>query len=86
MSGSEFEFNGGFWSGVDMVTHPTCLADIAPSGGNSLVNVADLLAVINSWGACLQQCPPYCLGDVNHDCTVNVIDLLAVINSWGLCP
>ena len=30
-----------------------CLADIAPSpNGDGVVNVADLLAVINSWGSC----------------------------------
>jgi hypothetical protein len=29
-----------------------CPADIAPVGGNDLVNVEDLLAVIGAWGAC----------------------------------
>jgi len=27
-------------------------ADIAPPGGNGVVNVQDLLAVISAWGAC----------------------------------
>lgn len=31
---------------------PPCPADIAPSGGNGIVDVDDLLAVINAWGAC----------------------------------
>jgi alpha-tubulin suppressor-like RCC1 family protein len=29
-----------------------CPADMAPSNGDGMVNVADLLKVINSWGAC----------------------------------
>jgi hypothetical protein len=49
------------------------------------VNVDDLQAVINGWGACPQPCPPTCTADVNDDCTVNVDDLLEVINAWGPC-
>ena len=30
----------------------TCAADIAPPGGDGIVNVDDLLAVINAWGPC----------------------------------
>ena len=60
-----------------------CPGDVT---GNGTVNVDDLLAVINGWGACPQSCPPYCSGDVNHTCAVNVDDLLAVINGWGPCP
>lgn len=62
------------------VTVP-CPADIAPQGGDHLVNVDDLLTVINSWGPCAN-----CAGDINGNGTVNVDDLLAVINSWGPCP
>jgi hypothetical protein len=50
------------------------------------VNTADLLAVINGWGACPPPCPPYCSSDINHDCVTNSGDLLAVINAWGPCP
>ena len=46
--------------------------------GDGAVNVNDLLAVINAWGAC-----PCCAADVTYDNIVNVSDLLAVINSWG---
>ncbi len=49
---------------------------------NGFVNVADLLAVINNWGACSA-----CAADVAPiDCpdgNVNVSDLLTVINDWG---
>ena len=73
---------GGFWPGAGPAVNP-CPSDIAPSGGNGVVNVADLLAVITSWGACP---PGSCPADINHDNVVNVADLLAVINAWGPCP
>lgn len=58
-----------------------CAADIAPreSGGDGLVNVHDLLAVIATWG---EEGGP---ADVNADGVVNVEDLLAVIAAWGPC-
>jgi hypothetical protein len=43
------------------------------------VNVADLLAVIATWG----PCPPPCAADVNGDGAVNIADLLLVISHWG---
>jgi hypothetical protein len=61
-----------------------CTADIAPPGGDHVVNVNDLLAVVSTWGACGN--PQNCPGDINHDAVVNVNDLLAVISTWGNCP
>jgi len=62
-----------------------CPADIAPAlGGNGVVNVEDLLAVIGAWGACSG-----CEADLAPTCgngQVNVVDLLAVISAWGNCP
>lgn len=58
-------------------TPPQCPADI---NGDNVVNVSDLLAVINAWGACA-GCP----ADINGDNVVNVSDMLAVINAWGPC-
>jgi hypothetical protein len=49
------------------------------------VDVDDLLAVINAWGACPTP-PVTCPADVappGGDDQVNVDDLLAVINNWG---
>ena len=60
---------------------PVCAADIAPAGGDGQVGVADLLAVINSWGPCAG-----CAADVTGDDQVGVADLLAVIAAWGPCP
>lgn len=57
-----------------------CLADVTV---DRQVNVADLLSVINHWGACDI---PNCLDDINGDQQVNVTDLLQLINAWGACP
>ena len=71
-------------AGVDNTRYTTSTlpADIT---GDGTVNVSDLLAVINAWGACVPPCPPACAADVNGDCAVNVADLLSVINAWGMC-
>ncbi len=61
-----------------------CPADISPSGGDGIVNVIDLMAVISAWGLCPD--PSNCPADLNGDDMVNVIDLLAVISAWGACP
>lgn len=50
--------------------------------GDDLVNVADLLLVITSWGACPKP-PAACMGDLNASGTVDVADLLLVITNWG---
>ena len=68
---------------IEYILGSACAADIT---GDNVVNVQDLLAVINAWGACPQPCTPACAGDTNGDCAVNVQDLLAVITSWGPCP
>jgi hypothetical protein len=61
-----------------------CIADIAPVGGNGVVDVDDLLSVINGWGACAD--PKNCTADVaGGDGIVDVDDLLAIINAWGPC-
>jgi len=64
----------------------TCTGDIAPAGGNNVVNVDDLLAVINAWGDCPDpnNCPADFVPAGGND-VVNVDDLLGVINAWGPC-
>ena len=57
-----------------------CAADIT---GDQSVNVDDLLAIINNWGAC-----PGCAADVSPaggNDIVDVDDLLMIINAWGTC-
>jgi hypothetical protein len=83
LTGGSFELAGGFWVGVGEDTVPTCPADIAPAGGNGVVNVDDLLLVINTWGACSG-----CAADIappGGNGAVNVDDLLMIINAWGPC-
>ena len=53
-----------------------CAADIT---GNSVVDVDDLLAVIDGWGAAGPA-------DITGNGIVDVDDLLAVIDGWGVCP
>jgi hypothetical protein len=77
----------GTWGGPNSTCDPpkvcsaSCTGDIAPSGGDGIVNTADLLLVINSWGPC-SGCP----ADVVVDGMVNTADLLLIINNWGACP
>ena len=74
-------FNGATGGGTMTIScdaAPTCDADVS---GDGQVNVNDLLAVVNSWGACV-GCP----ADVNGDDMVNVNDLLQIVNHWGPCP
>jgi len=89
MSGGTFALTGGFWPGNGPPDPaPLCPADISPSGmPNGIVNVDDLLAIINAWGACAN--PNNCPADIapaGGNDIVNVDDLLAVINAWGACP
>jgi hypothetical protein len=50
------------------------------------VDLTDLLALLNNWGVCTQDCAQWaCPGDINFDCQVSVLDLLALLTSWGAC-
>ncbi|MDG2200537.1 MAG: dockerin type I domain-containing protein [Phycisphaerales bacterium] len=49
------------------------------TNGDGTVDVMDLLAVIQAWGACSGDCP----ADLNGDGTVDVMDLLMVLENWG---
>ncbi len=64
----------------------SCYGDINNDGN---VGTADLLAVINAYGACPSP-PTACPADVGPrpclDGTVGVPDILVVITTWGECP
>ena len=83
MTGGSFSLTGGFWPGIDSSEKGLCVADVAPAGGNGIVNVDDLLLIINSWGPC-SGCPTD-IAPAGGDANVNVDDLLEVINAWGVC-
>jgi hypothetical protein len=72
---------------VNIAPNPvTCAADVdPPGGGNSVVDVDDLVRVILSWGAC-PPTPGCCPGNANGDAVVDVDDLVEVILGWGACP
>ena len=61
---------------------PQCPGDVDLS---TMVNVADLLAVITAWGSCPNGCESTCPPDFDESCDVGVVDLLVVINNWGQC-
>tara|TARA_X000001036_G_scaffold20057_1_gene16831 strand:+ start:3949 stop:5517 length:1569 start_codon:yes stop_codon:yes gene_type:complete len=69
--------NSGFDAGDGYFSiNGTAIAGDA--NGDGLVNVADILAVVDAWGACGFSCSE----DLNSDGSVNVVDLLAVIGAW----
>lgn len=49
--------------------------------GSGSVGVADLLLLLDAWGACgdCNACP----ADLTGDCTINVMDLLLLLDHWG---
>ena len=53
-----------------------CIGD---TNGDSFVNVSDLLAIIEEWGATDSA------ADINGDGIVSVTDLLIVVGNWGPC-
>jgi hypothetical protein len=80
----EFFFIFQMWTiGIDnpRITHtpPTIPGDV---NGDGVVNTADLLEVINTWGGCPVP-PAKCPADLNGDGFVNTADLLQVINNWS---
>jgi hypothetical protein len=68
---------GGMYK--SFVLKPIVPGDI---NGDGAVNASDLLAVINSWGACPAP-PTLCPADLNGDGNVNSADLLIVLNNWS---
>ncbi len=84
MTGGNFELTGGFWPGAGQVAE-TCPGDITPDGGDGVVDVTDLLALLGAWGPCPAP-PASCPADIDESGDVGVTDLLAVLGAWGLCP
>ncbi len=60
--------------------------DFALGGGDGMVDVLDLLALLANWGPCPAPCPPSCTGDLNGDCVVDPFDVAALLANWGTCP
>ncbi|MCA9296472.1 MAG: hypothetical protein KC983_08140 [Phycisphaerales bacterium] len=65
-----------------------CTADCTPPGGNGTVNIDDLVAVLNAFGATESACD---VAPTNADCSsgngsVNIDDIVFIINHFGPCP
>ncbi|MCA9295811.1 MAG: hypothetical protein KC983_04825 [Phycisphaerales bacterium] len=79
------------WTLSHKAHDPSCRADCTPvlpdgSVGNGMVNIDDLLAVVNSFGALEGPCdlqPANCDGTFGNG-DINIDDLLFVINNFGL--
>ena len=54
----------------------TCPGDVVP---DVVVDVADFLALLASWGVCA------CSADLDGDGTVDVTDFLELLAHWGPC-
>lgn len=71
-----------FATGAWMVTiTPACVADIDPVGGNGVVDVFDLLALLAAWGPTASN-----PADLDGNGAVDVFDLLELLGNWGACP
>jgi len=77
----------GLYAQINFPTAP-CPADLTPVGGNGVVNIDDLVAMLNAFGLC----PPFpanCPEDItpfNGNGVVNIDDLVALLNAFGGCP
>ncbi len=48
------------------------------------MDTVDFLALLAAWGPCPAPCAPFCLGDVNFDCTVDTLDFLILLSNWTI--
>jgi hypothetical protein len=76
--GSVYDNDNGINSGSVYIFDIDGL-DCPDINGDGLIDVSDLLAVIDQWGATIS------LADVNQDGIVDVSDLLMVVGNWGPC-
>jgi len=68
---------------VDMGAYEdqSCPADVAPFGGNGIINIDDLVLVLNAFGGC-----GGCVGDATPspgNGAVNIDDLFMILNAFG---
>lgn len=61
-----------------------CPGDTGGAGGDGVVNLDDLLAVLANWGPC-DEPPAPCPADVVPSGIVDLDDLLSVLANWGPC-
>lgn len=76
--GEEIEGEWTDGGGNSFADECLCEGDLS---GDGAVGIADLLIVIDLWGACAG-----CEADMTGDGVVGVGDLLIVLDGWGACP
>jgi hypothetical protein len=62
------------------IAAPAVLGDLT---GEGVVDALDQHALIESWGACAEPCPPSCPADLDADCTVGMRDLVLLLGAWS---
>jgi outer membrane protein assembly factor BamB len=62
-----------------------CPWDTIPIGGDDIVDMNDLTALLDHWGSCPAPCP-YDFAPEGGDGTVGLGDLNALLSNWGPCP
>ena len=76
--------DGGFCCTTQQcITVPDCAESITTGDidGDNLIGIADLLALLASWGPC-SDCSS-CDADLNDDCDIGIGDLLVVLANWS---
>ncbi|HWB20642.1 MAG TPA: hypothetical protein VG711_10100 [Phycisphaerales bacterium] len=69
-------------NGIPDECESPCDADLLPLGGNGVIDIDDLTAIILNWGTCE---PGACWTDLDHSGSTDVGDLMAVLQNWGQC-
>lgn len=81
LDGSTIIGHGGFFTNAWIVTLdvpvPSCPADVAPAGGDGVVNAADLSVLLGAWGT-----PAV---DLDGDGVAGASDLAILLGAWGPC-
>ena len=56
-----------------------CLADIAPTQHDGVVDAQDLAAMLSQWGS-------VGFADLNDDGITDAADMAILLGAWGVCP
>jgi hypothetical protein len=67
---------GDFAAGLTL-----CVGDCGPAGGDGVVDVQDLVAMITGW-----QSGAGSACDLTSDGVIDASDHFALLDAWGLCP
>lgn len=82
LSGGDYALDGGFWSGA-AAAPCTCqlYADVAPDGGDCIVELGDVLCVLAGYAA--TGCPQADIAPCGGDGLTELADVLAVLGAYS---